>query len=109
MIRVQRRVTKIIRGMGGLEYNDRLQNVGIFSLEKRRLRGDLIIMYKYVNGQYKDLSKDLFIPRPVTRTRGHPLRLEERRFYHQHRQRFFTVRAVRLWNSLPQEVGMADS
>ncbi|KAG8535585.1 hypothetical protein GDO81_028208 [Engystomops pustulosus] len=66
-------------------------------------------MYKYLNGQYKDLSKDLFIPRPVTRTRGHPLRLEERRFYHQHRQRFFTVRAVRLWNSLPQEVVMADS
>ncbi|KAG9461449.1 hypothetical protein GDO78_016851 [Eleutherodactylus coqui] len=62
-----------------------------------------------MGGQYKDLCQDLFIPRTATVTRGHPLRLEESRFHHQHRRGFFTVRAVRLWNSLPEDVVMAKS
>ncbi|KAG8535107.1 hypothetical protein GDO81_029414 [Engystomops pustulosus] len=66
---VQRRATRIIRGMGGLEYNDRFENLGSFSLEKRRLRGVLITT---------DSTRiSLFIPRPVTRTRGHHQSLEE--------------------------------
>ncbi|CAJ0967591.1 unnamed protein product [Ranitomeya imitator] len=107
--RVQRRATKLIKGMGELQYPDRLAKLGLFSLEKRRLRGDLITMYKYIRGQYKYLAEDLFIPRKVTGTRGHSLRLEERRFFHQHRRGFFTVRAVRIWNCLPEEVAMANS
>jgi len=66
-------------------------------------------MYKYIRGQYRDLSHHLFIPRTVTVTRGHPPRLEKRRFVHKHRKGFFTVRAVRLWNSLPEEVVMVSS
>ncbi|XP_073516627.1 uncharacterized protein [Phyllobates terribilis] len=107
--RVQRRATKVIKGMEGLEYPERLSKLGLFTLEKRRLRGDLINMYKYIRGQYRDLSHDLFIPRMVTKTRGHTMRLEERRFLHQHRRGFFTVRAVRLWNSLGEEVVMSNS
>ena len=94
--RVQRRATKVIAGMNGLQHPERLTQLGLFSLEKRRLRGDLINMYKYIRGQYRDLSHNLFIPRTVTVTRGHPLRLEERRFVHKHRRGFFTLRAVRL-------------
>ncbi|KAG9461359.1 hypothetical protein GDO78_017142 [Eleutherodactylus coqui] len=56
-----------------------------------------------------DLCHGLFIPRTATVTRGHPLRLEGSRFHHQHRRGFFTVRAVRLWNSLPEDVVMAGS
>ncbi|KAG9476060.1 hypothetical protein GDO78_002891 [Eleutherodactylus coqui] len=62
-----------------------------------------------MRGQYKDLSHDLFISRTATVTRGHLLRLEECRFHHQHQSGFFTVRAVRLWNSLPEDVVMAKS
>ncbi|MEE6496086.1 hypothetical protein FKM82_002223 [Ascaphus truei] len=40
---------------------------------------------------------------------GHPLRLEEGKFQQQQRKGFFTVRAVKMWNSLPIETVMADT
>jgi len=90
----------------GLEYlpcEEKLRDLGLFSLEKRRLRGGLINVYKYLKcGRQWDLV-NLFSVDCGDRTRGDGHRMDHRKF-HINMRKNFTVRVTEHWNRLPREV-----
>ena len=107
--RVQRNATKMVVGMKNLPYPARLKALGLFSLRRRRARGDLIETFKILKGKTTLGRAQFFHMAPSVGTRGHPLKLLKPHARLNARAKFFAVRVVGMWNSLPEEIVNAPS
>jgi len=89
---VQRRATKMIQGIEHLSYEERLRELGLLNVEKRRFQRDLIAAFQYLKGAYKKAGEGLFTKVFSDRTSGSGLKLREGRFRLDRRKKFFTMR-----------------
>ena len=109
--KVQRRATKLVPAISKLPYKDRLQFLGLTTLEQRRTRGDMIETFKIIkgydivraNGAFLDLDDN------HQRTRGHTMKLTKPRHRTHKRNNFFSARVVDKWNNLPESVVNSDN
>jgi len=106
-ITVQRRAMKMMRGLEHLSYEERLWELGLFSLKKRRLRGDLLNASEYLKAGYQDCEARLCSVVPSNRTRGNEQKLRHRKFHLNARKNLFTARLTEPWHRLPR--GAVDS
>jgi len=102
--KIQRRATKLVHGFNKMSYEQRLEALGLYLLQQRRLRGDLIETYKILTGKEKINSDQLFQKATTTELRGHSLKLYKTSSRLESRKHSFSQRIVDHWNKLPDDV-----
>ena len=109
--RVQRRATKLREGFRDMSYSECLSHTGLISMDKRRVRDDLIQVFKMLISKDRIDFNQFFQIQSSKRTRGHNCRIVnvKHRSHLDIRKYFFSQRVVNTWNSLPQRVVDADS
>jgi len=108
--RIQRKATKLLKGLKRKSYEERLKTLKLHSLQQRRLRGDLIETYKILTGKER-VDSQLFCQSATDshNLRGHSLKLFLPRCSTTARRTFFSTTVVSHWNSLPHHVVKAPS
>ena len=77
---VQRRATKMVKGLEHLSYEEGLKELRFFSLEKRRLWGDLIVPFQYIKEAFTKDGEKLFTWARCDKTNGNSFEVKEGRF-----------------------------
>lgn len=107
--KVQRRATKLSPDLKDLPYEERCRLLGLTTLEKRRLRGDLIETYKILTGK-ENINHEVFFELRDSNTRSNTVKLIKSGHWRTLvRANTFSVRVVNIWNSLPEDVVTAPS
>ena len=108
---IQHRYTRMVPvpGLKQLPYDQRLEALNLWTLEERRVRADLIKVYKIINGLSAVQFHSFFELDTNTRTRGHSLKSKKKSFHTELRQHFFSERIINLWNSLDEETVTAST
>lgn len=107
--RVQRRATKMMEGMGEMDYSDRLAALGLTTLETRRIRADLIELYKLLRGGGGRSLRGFELRLDRGGRRGHGLKLFKNRVRLEVGKHSFSNRVCQVWNGLPEGVVRAGS
>jgi hypothetical protein len=105
---VQRRATRMADSLKGLSYEQRLDKMGITTLETRRLRGDLLEVFKICKG-FEEVDSNDFFNFHSGVTRGHDLKLYKNRFKTDCGKYMFANRVVNEWNLLNIDVVASDT
>ena len=106
--KVQRRATRMMMGSRELDYESRLRKVGLTTLETRRLRADMIEVYKIVNGM-EGITEAKMFKRDGGGRRGHKFKLYKKRVRLDIAKYTFANRVCTPWNNLPKTVVEATS
>jgi len=101
--KVQHRFTRMVPGMKVLPYNERLQQLGLWTLEEGRNRADLIEMFKMLRGKSRPNFDSLFERSRNLFTRGHSIKLMKHRCTTDLTKYFFSERVIDRWNMLTED------
>jgi ribonuclease P/MRP protein subunit RPP40 len=105
---VQRRATKLTKSLKDETYENRLKKLHLTTMETRRLRGDLIEVFKMFKGM-DNLDVHKFFQLTNAPTRGHSLKLVKHGCNLDVRKFCFSHRVVNTWNSLSEDIVACDS
>jgi hypothetical protein len=106
--KIQKRAVKMVSGLKGTTYEEKLKELGLTSLEERRHQIDMTQTFKIMHGIDKVQSSTWFeqVDTSVrtTRSAADPLNLKQQTVRLDLRRNFFSVRAVEGWNMVPRDI-----